>query len=335
MSVESTKPVLSVRDLQVTVPVNGQDELTVRNVSFDLLPAQRLGLVGESGSGKSLTALSLMGMLSPAVKIQGGEIMLNGRDLVGLPPREMRSVRGREIAMIYQNPMAALNPVQRIGTQLVEGIRLHQTISKAAARRRAIELLGDVGIPNPGRRIDAFPHELSGGMRQRVVIAMALSSEPDVIVADEPTTSLDVTTQARVLTLLRELVTTHDTAVILISHDLEVAASFSDEIVVMYAGRIVERSTSEELFAEPQHPYTRALLDSSCVLSTDIDKPIPVIPGQPPAPGKFPEGCAFRLRCSRAEARCATIDPELVGPRHRAVACHVPYPAEDPTAGSQ
>ena len=200
--------------------------------------------------------------------------------------------------------------------------------------RRAVELLGDVGIPDPGRRLDSYPYELSGGMRQRVVIAMALSCEPSVIIADEPTTALDVTTQARVLALLRQLVSSHGTAVILISHDLEVAAEFCENVQVMYAGKLVERSPSAELFAYPLHPYTKALLESSCVLTTDLTRPIPVIPGQPPQPGRFPVGCAFQPRCGQAGEICTDHDPVLEQMHERSVACHFPHPGASTVAGS-
>jgi oligopeptide/dipeptide ABC transporter ATP-binding protein len=334
VSTSALEPILSVRDLQIAVPAGKGEALAVRGVSFDLQAGARLGLVGESGSGKSLTALALMRMLAPSVRIRSGQVMLNGRDVMSLTARQMCAVRGSEIAMIYQNPMAALNPVLTIGDQLVEGLRIHSSMPRSAARKRAIELLGDVGIPDPQRRMDSHPYQLSGGMRQRVVIAMALSCEPSVIIADEPTTALDVTTQARVLALLRQLVSSHGTAVVLISHDLEVAAEFCEEIQVMYAGRIVERSPSTDLFASPLHPYAKALLKSSCVLTTDLTRPIPVIPGQPPQPGNFPDGCAFAARCSQARETCTHLDPILERVHGRAVACHFPHLDVDDAAGA-
>jgi len=334
VNTSTSDPLLSVRDLQIGVPLDHGETMAVRGVSFDLQPGARLGLVGESGSGKSLTALALMRMLPPSVRIRAGEVMLNGRDLMTLTPRQMCEVRGSEIAMIYQNPMAALNPVLTIGDQLVEGLRIHSSMSRSTARKRAVELLGDVGIPDPGNRMESHPYQLSGGMRQRVVIAMALSCEPSVIIADEPTTALDVTTQARILALLRQLVSSHGTAVILISHDLEVAAEFCDEIQVMYAGRIVERSPSADLFANPRHPYTKALLESSCVLTTDLTRPIPVIPGQPPQPGSFPAGCAFQARCTQARETCIDHDPVLEWDHGRAVACYFPHLEPSELAGS-
>ncbi len=334
MNVSERAPVLSVRDLVVLVPAGGRAVPAVRGVGFDLAPGARLGLVGESGSGKTLTALALMQMMPPGTRIAGGSVRLDGTDLLGLTAKQMCAVRGRRLSMVYQNPMSALNPVVAIGDQLVEAIRMHEPTAKSVARARAIDLLGDVGIPNPAHRLTAYPYQLSGGMRQRIVIAMALACEPQVIVADEPTTALDVTTQARVMALLLQLSQARGAAVILITHDLEVAAEFCDDIQVMYAGRIVERSPAGTLFDAPRHPYAKALLDSRCVLTTDLETPIPTIPGQPPHPGEFPPGCSFAARCPRAQDLCLRVDPELTvdpaGPSDREVACHFPF---DPVAG--
>jgi len=333
MSGPERTPVLSVRDLTVLVPAGGRAVPAVRGVGFDLAPGARLGLVGESGSGKTLTALALMRMMPPGTRIAGGSVRLDGTDLLGLSAKRMCAVRGRQIAMVYQNPMSALNPVVAVGDQLVEAIRVHEPTSRSVARARAIDLLGDVGIPDPARRLAAYPYQLSGGMRQRVVIAMALACEPQVIVADEPTTALDVTTQARVMALLLQLSQARGAAVILITHDLEVAAEFCDDIQVMYAGRIVERSSAGTLFEAPRHPYAKALLESRCVLTTDLDAPIPTIPGQPPHPGEFPSGCSFAERCPRAQDVCRSVDPELTvgtgASAGREVACHFPF---DPVA---
>lgn len=333
MTGERVTPVLSVRDLRVSVPSGRDDVPAVRGVSFDVPAGARIGLVGESGSGKSLTALALMRMLAPGVKILGGQVLLEGEDVLQKSSREMCDVRGRRIAMIYQNPMSSLNPVLTIGAQLAEAMTIHGRASRSAARRRSADLLGDVGIPNPMRVMDSYPYELSGGMRQRVVIAMALSCEPALIVADEPTTALDVTTQARVLALLHQLVDSLGTAVILITHDLEVAAEFCEEIHVMYAGRIVERAESVTLFRSPRHPYTNALLDSTCDLTTEISKPIPVIAGQPPQPGDIPPGCAFAARCASVQPQCRDVDPPLVSEGGFTVACLYPIPAV-PIAGA-
>lgn len=330
MTVERNTPVLSVRDLRVSVPSGPDDVTAVRGVSFDVPAGARVGLVGESGSGKSLTALALMRMLSSGVKVQGGQVLLEGEDIMQKSSREMCDIRGRRIAMIYQNPMSSLNPVLNIGSQLMEAMTIHGHLPRAAARRRSEELLGEVGIPNPGRIMGSFPHELSGGMRQRVVIAMALSCEPALIIADEPTTALDVTTQARVLALLHQLVDSLGTAVILITHDLEVAAEFCEEIHVMYAGRIVEHAESVTLFRSPRHPYTNALLDSTCDLTTDISRPIPVISGQPPHPGDIPSGCAFAARCPTAQPECLDMDPTLTSEDGFTFACLYPVPLARP-----
>jgi oligopeptide/dipeptide ABC transporter ATP-binding protein len=267
------------------------------------------------------------------VKIQSGQVLLEGEDILQKSTREMCDIRGRRIAMIYQNPMSSLNPVLTIGAQLAEAMTIHGRVSKAAARRRSGELLGEVGIPNPLRVMDSFPYQLSGGMRQRVVIAMALSCEPALIVADEPTTALDVTTQARVLALLHQMVDSLGAAVILITHDLEVAAEFCEEIHVMYAGRIVERAESVTLFRSPRHPYTNALLDSTCDLTTEVSKPIPVIAGQPPQPGDIPPGCAFASRCASVQPQCLDSDPPLVSEDGFTVACWYPVPVV-PTTGT-
>lgn len=311
-------PLLQVEELRVAFG----DVEAVRGVSFTLERGQRLGLVGESGSGKSLTALALMRLLRAPGRIAGGRVVLDGTDLTALPERAMRAVRGGRIAMVYQDPMTALNPVQRVGRQLVEAIRLHRDASRRAARARAVELLAEVGVPEPERRMDAYPHELSGGMRQRVVIAMALAAEPDVLLCDEPTTALDVTTQARIMDLLSGIVEQHGTAVVLITHDLGVAAGFCDSVQVMYAGRIVERSPVQPLYDHPLHPYAEALLGSACDLALDLERPIPAIGGQPPQAGSAPSGCAFHPRCPYALEVCRTTDPVLTDHDGVLAACH-------------
>jgi peptide/nickel transport system ATP-binding protein len=317
----SMDPVLSVRGLSISVPVNSSRANVVEGMSFDVSPGSRLGLVGESGSGKTLTALALMRLLRPPVTVDAGSIVLEGRDILRLRPRELNQIRGARIAMIYQNPMSALNPVLTIGRQVTEVLALHGQYGKAAARRRAAELLGDVGIASPSRLLDAYPHELSGGMRQRVVIAMAMSCGPRVVIADEPTTALDVTTQARVLALMHRLVDDHGAALVLITHDLGVAAEFCDQIQVMYAGRIVERAAVPDLFERPRHPYTLALLESSCSVDTDPNRLIPTVPGQPPQFGELPGGCAFHPRCPQAIDDCRGSRPELLPIAEDAVAC--------------
>jgi oligopeptide/dipeptide ABC transporter ATP-binding protein len=319
----TTEPLLDVRDLVIGFPQHRRPPIVpVRGVSFRLERRQRLGIVGESGSGKSLTALGLMRLLPEPGRIEHGQVLLGGRDLVPCSEKEMARVRGGRIALVYQDPMSSLNPVHTVGRQIAEAIRTHEDVSRATARARAVDLLGEVGLPHPKRRVDSYPHEFSGGMRQRVMIAMAISAQPDVLIADEPTTALDVTTQARIIDMLARLVDEREMAVILITHDLGLAASFCDDIHVMYAGRIVERSTAEPLFAHPVHPYTEALLASICRLDADVTQPIAAIPGQPPLPQNLPSGCPFHPRCPHAVPRCTDEVPEehMVG--NRTAECH-------------
>jgi oligopeptide/dipeptide ABC transporter ATP-binding protein len=315
--------VLEVRDLTVEFPLAKGSIVPVRGVSFDVRRRERVGLVGESGSGKSLTALSLMRLLPSPGRIGSGQILLGGTDLARLPEREMTRLRGGRIALVYQDPMSSLNPVQSVGRQIVEAIRKHEDVSKAGARTRAIELLGDVGISSPERRFDSYPHQLSGGMRQRVMIAMAISASPDLLIADEPTTALDVTTQARIVDLIGRLVEDRNMGVILITHDLGLAASFCDTINVMYAGRIVERSPAGALFEHPVHPYSEALLGAICRLDYDVEQPIAAVGGQPPLPQQLPAGCTFHPRCPYAADRCSDEVPEPHAlPDGREAECH-------------
>jgi peptide/nickel transport system ATP-binding protein len=266
-------PVLDIRGLTVGVP--GRD--LVRGVDLALAAGERVGLVGESGSGKSLLSLACMRLNPPPTRITGGAIRLDGRDHATASEKEMRAARGASVAMIYQDPLTSLNPVRTVGRQIVEAVRAHADTGRAAARRRAVDLLGEVGIPEPAVRVDAYPHEFSGGMRQRVVIAMALAAEPRVLIADEPTTALDVTTQARILALLDRIADEHGTAVLFITHDLAVAAGFCRRVEVMRHGRIVESAPTERIFAHPAHPYTRGLLDALCTLDVDPDRPLAVL----------------------------------------------------------
>ncbi|MBB4660931.1 ABC transporter ATP-binding protein [Conexibacter arvalis] len=313
----TTETVLDVRDLCVSF---GEIE-PVRGVSFALRRGERLGLVGESGSGKSLTALAIMRLARRATL--RGEVLLEGRDLLKLKPREMERIRGGRVAMVYQDPMSALNPVFTIGRQLEEAIRLHGIADRSAARERAIELLDDVGVPHPARRVEQYPHEFSGGMRQRVMIAMAMCADPAVLICDEPTTALDVTTQARIMDLLDRLVDERGTAVMLITHDLGVAAGFCDTVQVMYGGRIVERTEAEPLYGTPLHPYTEALLGAAVDLTLDLDQPIPTIGGQPPLAGRLPQGCSFHPRCRYARDVCTAQAPLLEEVAGRLVECHL------------
>jgi oligopeptide/dipeptide ABC transporter ATP-binding protein len=279
-----------------------------------------LGLVGESGCGKTVTSLSILRLVpSPPGRVTAGAIRFAGRDLLGLAFRELRHVRGGEIAMVFQDPMASLNPAFTVGNQLIEAQRLHRAVSRVAARARAEELLARVGIPDPGRRLDEHPHQFSGGMRQRVMIAMALANEPRLLIADEPTTALDVTTQAEVLDLLRSLQRELGMAVLFVTHDLGVVADFCDRLAVMYAGQIVETGRVDDVFAAPRHPYTEGLLAS--VPEPGVDRRLVAIPGTVPNPGAFPIGCRFHPRCRYAEDRCAT-DPVALTAGARCVRCH-------------
>jgi peptide/nickel transport system ATP-binding protein len=330
MPVES--PALAVDRLRIELRSSTPATELVHDVSFTLRRGERLALVGESGSGKTITALSLMRLLRDPLRIAGGSISLGGdTELTRMNERELAKIRGGRVAMIYQDPLTALNPVLRIGHQLVEAIRLHAPLSKAAARNRAIELLGQVGLSEPASRIDAYPHEFSGGMRQRVMIAMALSGDPEVLIADEPTTALDVTTQARILALLDDLVSERGISVLLITHDLGIAAGFCDRVHVMYAGRIVERSDVFSIYANPLHPYSEALLDAVCRLDIDISHEIPAIPGYPPAPTALPQGCVFNPRCSSRQPRCLTEVPADVMIGERMAACHFAADRQRPT----
>lgn len=323
---------LVVKNLSLSVPSSKGRVTVVDDVSFEIPEGKKVGLVGESGSGKSLTAFSLMRLIKDPVQIDRGEIYLGDREVLGLSPKEFRLLRGGEISMIYQDPMSALNPIMRVGNQIIESIRLRSDISIRNARKVAVELLGSVGIPEPERRINSYPFEMSGGMLQRVVIAIALSGEPKVLIADEATTALDVTTQDRVLTLIDKLAAERGLSVLLITHDLGVAAQFSDEIMVMYAGKLVEKGTVNQIFFEPTHPYTRALLDSRCDYTIDVTKPINSIIGQPPRPDNRPSGCVFSPRCQYVQPECREAVPPLVIARERLCAC---FRAEELFASGQ
>ena len=312
---------LEVRGLQTTFPLDGSAARAVDGVSFDLDSRSVLGLVGESGCGKSMTALSLMRLVPPPGHVAGGEVRLAERDLLRMPEREMRRVRGTGIAMIFQEPMTSLNPVLAVGTQVVEGLRVHRRMGCRAARHRAVELLAEVGIADPARRAGDYPHQLSGGMRQRVMIAMAIACEPRVLVADEPTTALDVTIQAEILELLRGLRERYGMALLLITHDLGVVAEQADDVAIMYAGRIVEHGSVLDIFDRPRHPYTQALFRSMPGVGGRRTR-LETIPGQVPDLGRLPSGCAFRDRCPACIPACAAAPPPLEekAPGHR-VAC--------------
>ncbi len=297
----------------------------VDGVSFSIEAGKLMGLVGESGSGKTASALSIMRLLPQSARITGGEILFEGRDLVKIPEPEMRRVRGARIAMIFQEPMTSLNPVLTIGSQIAEAVRLHQNAARRTARERAIEALRMVGIADPERRVDDYPHQLSGGMRQRVMIAMALSCTPRLLIADEPTTALDVTIQAQILDLIRELQSRFKLAVILVTHDLGIVAEYADEVTILYAARVMEQAPCEELFRNPLNPYTRGLLESIPSAGGDRQRRLRAIPGTIPSALHPPPGCRFHPRCPMAVPECARVVPPLEekAPRHYAACIRV------------
>jgi peptide/nickel transport system ATP-binding protein len=315
---------LDVRDLRVHFDTEDGLVKAVDGISYQVAPGRVLGIVGESGSGKSVSNLTVMGLTRGGGARISGEARYDGRDLLTLGDEEMRHVRGGDIAMIFQDPLSSLHPFFRVGTQLVEAIRAHRDVGRGKARERAIELLGLVGIPEPRRQVDSFPHEFSGGMRQRAMIAMALSNEPRLLIADEPTTALDVTVQAQILALIGRLREELGMAVVIITHDLGVVAEMADEIAVMYAGRIVERASATATFGAPEHPYTWGLLGSIPRLDTPRDEPLVPIPGRPPSLITLPGGCSFHPRCPHVRDRHREVDPKLEpvpGDPGHAVAC--------------
>jgi oligopeptide transport system ATP-binding protein len=307
----SDEPLLSVRDLCVHFRTDHGIVKAVDGISFDLARGEVLGLVGESGSGKTVANLALMGLVPrPPAFYPRGEVRFAGQELLRAPDRVLRQYRGRRIAMIFQDPMTSLNPYLTVERQLSEVLELHENMPRKAARHRAIDMLAKVGIPDAERRIDSYPHELSGGMRQRVMIAMALLCDPELLIADEPTTAVDVTVQAQVLELIRELQRGTSMSVILVTHDLGVVAGMAHRIAVMYAGRIVESASTDELFTHPRHPYTQGLLSSIPRMDTPRQQQLNPIPGLPPDLSNLPGGCPFRPRCAKAFADCAAY-PEL------------------------
>jgi oligopeptide/dipeptide ABC transporter ATP-binding protein len=309
-TIDPARPVLEVADLRVAFATRSGWFEAVRGVDLALAAGETLALVGESGSGKSTLGLSLMGLLHPTRSRTSGSVRLDGRELVGAAPAELRALRGREIAMAFQNSMTALNPVHPVGRQVAEAMLLHQDVTRRQARARAVELLGEVGIADPAQRARDYPHQLSGGMRQRVMIAIALVNEPKVLIADEPTTALDVTTQAQLLELIGALQQRLGIAVLLVTHDLGVAARIAERVAVMYAGRIVERAPSEPLFRHPRHPYTWGLLGSIPGGGATRHRRLDAIPGSPPA-SAYPGGCPFHPRCAHAFDACSTTVPQL------------------------
>ena len=323
-----TVPLLSVRDLRVTFGTRDGDVCAVQGVSFDVREGETIAIVGESGSGKSVTANSLMRLnFGSDVRIEG-QILLNGRDILVMSEEEVRQLRGNEMAMIFQDPLTALNPFYTIGNQIAEAYSIHHpNTSKRELREIALQSLHKVGIPEPGKRVDQYPHEFSGGMRQRIVIAIALVNSPKLLIADEPTTALDVTVQAQILDLIAEMQQEHGSAVILITHDLGVVAEITQRLLVMYAGRLVESASVSDAFGSPSHPYTLGLLNSVKSLDSDRHTRLEPIPGSPPSLIDLPTGCPFHPRCRFAESlngQCASVIPELKAVGNSWSACHLP-----------
>ena len=322
-------PVLAVEHLSTRFDTRAGSFLAVDDVSFSVARGEVLGLVGESGSGKSITGFSIFGLVEAPGRVVGGSIRLQGRELRGLGAEDLRTLRGKRMAMIFQDPMLTLNPVLRIDTQMIEAVRTHHRVSHAEARVRALAALQRVGIAAPEERLRAWPHQLSGGMRQRVQIAIALLNAPDLIIADEPTTALDVSLQAQILHEMQTLCSDAGTALIWITHDLAVVAGLADRVAVMYAGRIVEAGSTAQVLQSPAHPYTRGLLDSTPAAGTDDGKRLQPISGMAPAATERPEGCSFRPRCARADAQCMeTPLPSEVGVGH-SVRCFHPLPPQE------
>ena len=327
----SPAPLLEVRHLRVEFPTRRGTLLALDDVSFEIAPGEVLGVVGESGAGKSLTGASIIGLLEPPGRIAGGEIVLEGQRIDHLPYEQMRTIRGRRIGAIFQDPLTSLNPLYTIGRQLTETILTHLPVSAEEARQRAIRLLQETGIPAAEQRIDQYPHQFSGGMRQRVVIALALAAEPRLIVADEPTTALDVSIQAQIIALLKRLCKEHGAAVMLVTHDMGVIAETCDRVAVMYAGRIVEMGPVHDVIHAPAHPYTAGLMGSIPSMEQDRERLLQ-IDGAMPRLNAIPTGCAFNPRCPQAQDRCRTERPDLADAGATRAACW--YPAAAPQAAA-
>ena len=311
---------LEVRNLRVEFNTRRGTLVAIDDVSFDIAPGEVLGVVGESGAGKSITGTAIIGLLERPGRVAGGEIRFEGKRIDNLPPEQMRKIRGRHIGAIFQDPLTSLNPLYTIGQQLVETIQEHLPLSKDDARKRAIALLGEVGIPAPERRIDGYPHQFSGGMRQRVVIALALCANPRLIIADEPTTALDVSIQAQIITLLKRLCRDNGTAIMLVTHDMGVIAETADRVAVMYAGRIVEIGPVLEVIHNPQHPYTTGLMGSIPAVGQELER-LPQIEGSMPRLNAIPTGCPFNPRCPRVFDRCKVERPNLLAADKSFAAC--------------
>ena len=322
---------LEVKDLRTSFQTEDGIVGAVNGVSFSIEKGQTLGIVGESGSGKSVTCLTIMGLNPKRTTISSGEALWKGKNLLTAKPSELRNIRGNEISMIFQDPMTSLNPVHTIGKQLIEAVQLHRDVSTKVARARALELLKAVGIPRAEGRIDDYPHQFSGGMRQRVMIAMALVNDPDLLIADEPTTALDVTTQAQIMSLINKLQEDFGSAIIVITHDLGVVAEAADDVLVMYAARVAEQAPVNKLFKRPHHPYTWGLLGSLPRLDADLERLVQ-IPGQPPSLLRPPSGCRFHPRCPYVMDKCKTVEPPLVpisDDQDHLQACHLDEETKD------
>ena len=325
-----TEPTLAVEGLRTHFTTRQGVVKAVDDVSFSVAPGKIMGLVGESGSGKSVTGYSIMGLVDPPGRIVGGRVLLNGKDLRALPDCDLRRIRGNRIAMVFQDPMMTLNPVLRIDTQMIEAILAHEDVDERLARKRVRDALAQVGIPSPDERLRCYPHQFSGGMRQRVAIAIALLNRPEVVIADEPTTALDVTIQGQILFEMQKLCRESGTALVWITHDLAVVSGLADEVCVMYAGKIVERGSVDDVLDAPLHPYTRGLIESVPSRSAR-GGPLPQIPGMTPSLLALPSGCAFRGRCARADAAC-TAEPALQAAGDgRQVRCFHPHREPLPT----
>ena len=330
---DNKKPVLEVRNLRVEFPNRRGNLVAVNDVSFTVNEGEVLGVVGESGAGKSMTGSAVIGLLEPPGRIAGGEVLLDGERIDNLSPEAMRRIRGKRIGMVFQDPLTSLNPLYTVGRQLTETIQTHQNVSDAQARKQAIDLLAEVGIPAPEKRIDQYPHQFSGGMRQRVVIALALCVNPRMIIADEPTTALDVSIQAQIIKLLKRLCEEHGAAVMLITHDMGVIAETADRVAVMYAGRVAEIGPVKDVIKNAKHPYTKGLMGSIPVVGHDLER-LSQIEGSMPRLTEIPRGCAFNPRCPQVFDRCRVERPELIDVGASRAACwlHDPASAKKPEA---
>jgi peptide/nickel transport system ATP-binding protein len=329
-----TQPLLSVRDLVVEFPTRRGTLRALDRVSFDLMPGEVLGMVGESGAGKSITGAAIIGLIEPPGRIAGGEVWLKGQRIDNIGPEAMRRIRGKRIGMVFQDPLTSLNPLYTVASQIIETIRTHADVSEAEARKRAVALLDRVGIPAAARRIDDYPHHFSGGMRQRVVIALALCAEPELVIADEPTTALDVSVQAQIIEVLKDICAERGAAVMLITHDMGVIAETADRVAVLYAGRLAEIGPVRDVIQRAEHPYTRGLMGSIPTLTQMSDRLVQ-IPGSMPRLNAIPLGCAFNPRCEKVFDRCRVERPEpLERPGGRRVACWL-YDRATETEGAQ